>query len=122
MIKQIDRVISDLCGQAGQFKRKSPDAWTVGIVGINTADKYVSFEGTRTYPTGEFGPHPASEAPEAERRLLATADPCFDEFLVLPFRATNLAPFNFEWANERRTRDDYGALLSRTLREYGRRA
>jgi len=30
MIKQIDRVTSDLCGQAAHFKRKSPDALTVG--------------------------------------------------------------------------------------------
>lgn len=120
MIKQIDRVISDLCGQSRQFKTKSPDALTVGIAGINVANHYVSFEGTRTYPTDQFGPHPYQEAPEAERRLLASADPCYGEFLILPFTATNEPPFHFEWARERDTRDRYGATLTRLLRAYGR--
>ncbi|MGI8929418.1 MAG: hypothetical protein ACR2H0_08160 [Candidatus Limnocylindrales bacterium] len=44
MIKQIDRVISDLCGQARHFRTKSPDAIAVGVVGLNLADRYVSFE------------------------------------------------------------------------------
>ena len=58
--------ISDLCGLSRHFKTKSPDALTVGIVGLNTADHYVSFEGARKYPTGAYGPHPFLEAPEAE--------------------------------------------------------
>jgi hypothetical protein len=82
MMKQIDRVISDLCGQARHFQTKSPDAVSVAIVGLNMAANYVSQEGDRRYPTGEFGPHPVVEAPEAERRLLSSAEPCFHEFLV----------------------------------------
>jgi hypothetical protein len=120
MIKQIDRVISDLCGQAGQFKNKSPEAITVGLVGINLSEEYTSFEGDRTYPTGKYGPHPVTEAPEAERRLRASAEPCFREFLYLPFRATNSPPFPFEWAKPQVTRDDYAAMLARIVRAYER--
>jgi hypothetical protein len=69
MIKQIDRVTSDLCGQAAHFKKKSPDALAVGIVGLNLADEYVSYEGDRQYPTGQYGPHPAQEAPGNDRAL-----------------------------------------------------
>lgn len=122
MIKQIDRVISDLCGQSGHFRTKSPDALSVGIVGINLARRYVSYEGDRHYPTGEFGPHPFQEAPEAERRLISSAEPCFDEFLILPFIASNEAPYPFEWVRPRETRDEYASVLLRLLRAYGRRS
>ena len=122
MIKQLDRVISDLCGQSRHFKTKSPDAISVGLVGVNLAPTYVSYEGARTYPTGVPGhPHPVAEAPEAERRILELAEPCFDEFLVLAFRATNVIPYPFEWVNEGRTNDAYGSLLLRVLRSYARR-
>jgi hypothetical protein len=121
MIKQIDRVISDLCGQARHFRTKSPDPITVGIVGLNLANRYVSYEGTRSYPTGEYGPHPAQEAPEAERRLRASAEPCFNEFLVLPFIATNEPPYRFTWVNKARVEDDYGAMLVRLINRYERR-
>lgn len=120
MIKQIDRVISDLCGQARHFKTKSPDSISVGLVGLNLADMYVSYEGDRTYPTGRYGPHPSTEAPEAERRLRASAEPCFGEFLILPFRATNAPPYPFEWASPRSTEDAYGAALRRIVRSYER--
>ncbi len=121
MIKQIDRVISDLCGQSRSFRTKRPDALTVGIVGLNVADHYVSYEGDRAYPTGRSGPHPAAEAPEAERRLRASADVCYSEFLILAFKATNEMPYRFAWADERRTRDEYAGVLTRILRAYGRR-
>jgi len=121
MIKQIDRVISDLCAQSGHFRKKSPDAISVAIVGVNLASRYVSHEGDRRYPTGVYGPHPIDEAPEAERRLLSSAEPCFNEFLLLPFRATNEPPFDFEWARSRETADAYGSILRRLLREYTRR-
>jgi len=120
MIKQIDRVVSDLCGQSRQFKTKSPDALTVGIVGINVADRYVSFEGSRRYPTGEFGPHPYQEAPEAERRLRMSAEPCYGELLILTFKATNEPPFEFSWLQAQGTRDQYGSMLTRLLRSYAR--
>jgi len=122
MIKQLDRVISDLCGQAQHFKTKSPSAIPVGIVGLNMATHYVSFERDRSYPTdGRGAPHPSQEAPEAERRLLDRAEPCFEEFLVLPFRATNEPPYPFEWVTPQITRDRYAAMLVRLLRSYERR-
>ena len=122
MIKQIDRVISDLCGQAREFKTKSKAAVPVGIVGLNMADHYVSYEGERTYPTGgKGGPHPILEADEANRRLLDRAEPCYEEFLVLPFRATNEPPYPFEWVRPQATRDAYASMLVRLLRLYERR-
>jgi len=118
MIKQIDRVSSDLCGQSRHFKTKSPHAVTVGLVGINLAGQYVSYEGSRKYPTGEYGPHPFQEAPEAERRLWLHAEPCYDEFLILPFVATNEPPFEFRWWDASRTRDQYSSMLVRVLDRY----
>jgi hypothetical protein len=120
MIKQVDRVISDLCAQSRHFATKSPGALTVGIVGINVAREYVSYEGGREYPTGQYGPHPAQEAPEAERRLLDQAQPCFTEFLPLAFRATNSRPYPFEWVSGSKTHDAYAAMLVRLVRAYGR--
>lgn len=121
MIKQIDRVISDLCGQSGHFRTKSPHAVTVGVVGLNHADFYVSYEGGRSYRTGDYGPHPIRETPEAERRLRDSAEPCFDEFLILPFKATNVEPYPFEWLDPDRLRDAYASMLVRLLGRYGRR-
>jgi len=120
MIKQIDRVVSDLCGQSRHFKTKSPDAIEVGIVGINVADRYVSYEGDRAYPTETYGPHPFVEANEAERRLRDAAEPCFSEFLVLPFKASNSPPYPFAWADPRVTTDAYASMLVRLLRRYQR--
>jgi hypothetical protein len=120
MIKQIDRVTSDLCGQSAHFKRKSPDAMSVGIVGLNMAREYVSYEGAREYPTGTYGPHPVQEAPEAERRLLLEAEPCYTEFLIVPFRANNRPPFAFEFVGAARIRDSYASALLRLLRSYER--
>jgi len=120
MIKQIDRVISDLCRQSAEFRVKSPDAQTVALVGINVAPQYVSFEGDRSYLTGESGPHPVQEADEAERRILTSAASCFDELLILRFRATNLPPYEFNWPHEPQTRDRYGAMLARIVRAYAR--
>jgi len=51
MMNQIDRVMSDLRSQANHFRRKSPTAITVGIVAINFADRYTSFERTRRFST-----------------------------------------------------------------------
>ena len=45
----------------------------------------------------------------------------FDEFQILRFRATNIAPFPFEWEDLERTSKEYGALLIRVSREYDRR-
>ena len=122
MIKQIDRLTSDLCGQARHFREKSDQAIRIGIVAINQAPRYVSFEGDRTFPTdGHRYLHPVQEAAEAERRLLEDARPCFDEFVVLPFIATNEPPFPFTWVNEARTRAEYASALLRVSRLYDRR-
>jgi hypothetical protein len=44
-----------------------------------------------------------------------------DEFQILRFRATNVAPFPFEWVSYERTAKEYSALLVRVSREYDRR-
>lgn len=114
MIKQIDRVISTSCDQAENFRKKGASAICVGIVGINFAAHCVGYEGVRAFPTdGAKYKHPIQEANDAEMRLLARARPCFDEFLVLRFRATNEAPYVFEWVNADGAALDYGAVLTR---------
>jgi hypothetical protein len=122
MIKQIDRVMNDLRSQARHFREKSPSAITVGIVAINFAPGYTSFEGPRTYRTdgSSANPHPAQEAPKAEQRLRAIED-VFDEFLQVGFRATNEPPYPFELVAPTRVREEYGSILVRLSREYERR-
>ncbi|MBI4184689.1 MAG: hypothetical protein HY521_11915 [Proteobacteria bacterium] len=122
MIKQIDRVMTVLLNQRDHFRRGGDDPICVGIVGINYADHYTSYEGDRTYPTnGGKYPHPIQEAAETERRLREVVAPKFDEFLVLRFRAYNVPPYAFEWVNAHDTELDYGAVLTRVSREYERR-
>jgi hypothetical protein len=119
MIKQIDRVMTDLQNQRRQFQNAGGNPIAVGIVGINQAARYVSFEGDRNYPTdGKKNKHPVQEAAEAEKRLLARVATDFDEFLILRFRATNEPPYVFEWLETRQTELDYGAILTRILRKY----
>lgn len=123
MIKQIDRVINDLRNQVTQFRRGGGKPICVGIVGINQADYCVSYEGDRTFRTTGHGSylHPIQEAAEAEKRLRLEAAPVFDEFLVLRFRATNEAPFPFEWVSYKETRLDYAAALARIGGQYQER-
>jgi hypothetical protein len=122
MIKQIDRVIGDLGRQVEEFRKTGGNPICVGIVGVNYAESYTSYEGKVEWPTdGRKHKHPAQEAPEAERRIIQYASPGFDEFLLLRFRATNVAPFPFEWADHGRTRNEYSALLLRVSREYDKR-
>jgi hypothetical protein len=125
MIKQIDRVINDLTNQVVQFRKGGgPLPISVGIVGINHAKKYVSFEGKdRSYPTtGKSGaPHPSQEAAEAEKRLRELAAPPFEEFLILRYRATNEPPFPFEWVDQEKTKLDYAAALTRISSKYQQR-
>lgn len=91
---------------------------TVGIIGINQSPHYVSFEGDREWPTdGKKHKHPIQEAAEAEKRLVQRVSGDFDEILILRFRATNLAPYPFEWVDQSKTEADYGAALVRILRK-----
>ena len=100
MIKQIDRVITDLINQATQFKGGGGNPICVAFVGIHFAEQYVSFEGRNRWPTdGKKYKHPVQEAAQAEQRLTAKAQPAFDEFQILRFRATNSKPFPFEWVD-----------------------
>lgn len=122
MIKQIDRVIGDLIRQVEEFKKTGGHPICVGIVGVNCAPTYTSYEGEREWPTdGRKNKHPIQEAAEAESRVLSKAAPAFNEFQVLRFRATNVAPFPFEWADLTQTEKEYSALLVRLSREYDRR-
>jgi hypothetical protein len=119
MIKQIDRVISDLTRQVEHFRQAGGNPVCVGVVGINHADHYVSHEGTTAWPTdGKKHKHPSQEAAAAESRLAARAAPAFDEFIGLRFRGTNEPPFPFASVDQRQTELNYGALLTRTLRKY----
>lgn len=51
MIKQIDRVISDLRGQVMHFKSRDGSPLCVGLVGINRAPYCTSYEGERVFKT-----------------------------------------------------------------------
>ena len=118
MIKQIDRVIGDLCRQVQEFKKTGGSPICIGIVGVNSAASYTSYEGAVQWPTdGKKHKHPIQEAAEAEKRLNTHARPSFDEFQILGFKATNVAPFPFEWVNYNETAKEYGALLVRVCRE-----
>ena len=122
MIKQIDRVIGDLVRQVEEFRKTGGQPICVGIVGVNFASAYTSYEGDREWPTdGKTRKHPAQEAAQTESRVLALAKPAFDEFLVLRFKASNVPPFPFEWVNHEATATEYSALLVRLSREYDRR-
>ena len=122
MIKQIDRVMTDLGNQVRHFKRKGGTPIGVAVVGINWSPGYTSYEGDRAWPTdGRKYAHPIQEAAEAESRLGEQIANQFDEFLILRFRATNAGVFPFEWIDYRETFRDYGAILTRISREYERR-
>ena len=122
MIKQIDRVIGDLVKQVSQFRRAGGTPICVGIVAINYADQYTSYERDKAWRTdGRKYKHPVQEAAEAERRLIVQARAAFDEFLILRYRARNEPPFPFAWLDQNGTALDYGAALTRISREYDRR-
>ena len=123
MIKQIDRVMTSLRDQVAQFRLGGGNPICVAVVGINHAESVIGYEGDRPFPTTGRGGflHPIQEAAEAERRLREQALPAFDEFLILRYRATNAAPFPFEWVDYSSTRLDYAAVLSRISSRYQQR-
>ncbi len=119
MIKQIDRVMNDINGQVAQFQRGAGNPICVAVVGINQAEKTVSYEGERPWPTdGRKFPHPIQEAKEAENRLMAEIKPKVDELIILKYKASNEDPYPFEWASYVDTVQDYGAALIRISRDY----
>lgn len=119
MIKQIDRVMTDLANQVQHFKRKGGNPVCIAVVGINWSPAYTSYEGDRPWPTdGRKYTHPIQEAVQAETRLREQIADKFNEFLILRFRATNADSFPFEWVDYQETFRDYGAILTRISREY----
>jgi hypothetical protein len=123
MIKQIDRVKSDLTHQVQHFGRKAGSSrpMCVAIVGINFAEVTTSYEGERSYRTdGGKYKHPIQEAEQASNRLAGVAEN-YDEFLILRYRAQNVPPYSFDWVSQRETELNYGAALIRISNEYENR-
>ncbi len=120
MIKQLDRVKRDLLGQVAEFKKNGVRPICVGIVGVNWADRYRSFEKDRHYDTdgSSSEPHPIKFAEQAELRLVQEVGSEFDELLPLRYRATNFEPYPFEWVDKERTAREYAAVLTRVSRQY----
>ena len=118
MIAQIDRVTTDLRNQADVFRKLNPNCIAIGIVGVNHALEYVGREGKRSYVAKK---PPAKESAEIIRRLDRDVRAKYDEFLVLPYSATNKSPFPFSWKRERETADEYASLLVRVCDSYERR-
>lgn len=119
MIKQIDRVMSDLRGQVDHFKRSNPNAICVAVVGVNHAEECSSYEGTRETPTdGKKNKHPFQEAAEAEARLAAHVRSSFSEFILLRYKATNRPPYPFSWVDQAQTELEYAAALLRICLQY----
>lgn len=123
MIRQIDRVMRSMEDQVTQFHAGGSQPISVGIVGLNYADQYTSYEGEREWPTTGQGrhKHPIQEAAKAEARIRDRVQSRYDELLFLRFRAANVSPFDFEWVDERQTSIDYGAILTRVIRRYEQR-
>jgi hypothetical protein len=115
MAKQIDRVMNDLVGQAHTFETQTRNAIRVAIVGVNFADTYIGYEKDRTYPAL---PAPSKEAPRIVPRIEERVRPSYDELLILRFKATNAAPFPFEWVDPDNTERAYGAALVRISRSF----
>ncbi len=123
MGKQMDRVKGDLIRQAQNFRYRcgSSQPICIAIVGVNHAAVTTSYDGERAYKTdGKGEKHPIQEAAKAVASLAEIGDH-FDEFLILPYKAENEAPYTFEWVSEARTRQEYGAALIRVSNEYQRR-
>lgn len=115
MGKQLDRVIGDIKKQNGIFRKVSKDAITVAIVGVNFATSYRSFEGDRYYDSS-----PIKEAAQTVANIVGDAEiqGMYDEVLMLPFSATNVAPFPFSWQQWPQTNAEYNAALVRITHEY----
>ncbi len=115
--KQIDRVISDLSNFALRMKRLNKNCIKVAIVGVNHEGNYVGYEGRRPFRDRLRAQEP--EIVTAKLRDEVVRD--YEEFLILPFRATNQPPYPFRWLYAGRADLDYGAALTRIGELYQRR-
>lgn len=119
MRKQLDRVCTDLAKQVAEFKKLGGNPLCVGIVGINWSQSYTSFEGRKKFETdGKKYLHPYQEAEGAERDLVDRVQKNFDELILLRFKATNKKPYAFDWVDQAKTENLYGAALVRISRDY----
>jgi len=119
MRKQLDRVCTDLSNQVSEFKKHGGKPICIGIIGVNWADSYTSYEGRKSWPTdGKKYLHPVQEAEDVERDLIDRVKSKFDELVLLRFRATNRRPFGFTWINQTETEKHYGAALVRISIQY----
>ena len=119
MIKQIDRVINDLKGQAQHFRSRGGNPICVGVVGINRAPYCTTYEGIRSFRTdGKKYQHPIDEAASAEERLRQFAAPAYDEFFILRFEAINEPPYPFAWDNDNSTLLGLRRGLARISQQY----
>lgn len=122
MIAQLQRNISDLKKMIDHFRTSNKRAICIGIAAVNFADYMISYEGDREYRTdGKKAKHPIQEAARFLQRLRNEVAPSYDEFLDLPFCATNDDPYPFKWVDEKKTSTDYGAILTRTGDLYNER-
>jgi hypothetical protein len=120
MQKQQGRVASDIRDQVQHFRRKRDNPLCVAIVGINRAEKYVSYEKDKQWPTDGSADyrHPIQEADGVEAYLRAELESLLDDLVILRYRATNYPPHLFEWVDSTATSNDYGAMLTRLARDY----
>ena len=120
MIRQAGRVCTDMRDQVDEFRKHHKDAICVGIVGINHARTYTSYEAERVWATTGKGKHlhPFQQASAVEQYVLTNAGPKFDELVVLRFDATNLEPYPFSWVDATQTEAEYSAALVRLSRLY----
>ncbi len=120
MGKQIGRVMTVLADQATHFRKGGASAISVAVVGINSAERYTSFEGEKRWTTDGSGGyrHPGQEAERTEQLLRQDVQAKFDHFLVLRFKATNEPPFPFSWVDAKQAELEYGAILTRISLDY----
>ena len=123
MVKQLGRGQNDLRDQVKQFQTKANNPICIGIIGLNYAERYTSYEGGRSFTTDGTAlyQHPAQEAPGVEQRLSDALYTIFDEQLFLRYQATNEPPYPFGWVKPIGVRKDYGAALARISDAYDTR-
>jgi hypothetical protein len=123
MVRQIDRVKNDLIGSVREFRKSNPRVLTLGIVGVNHASVYLSYEGPdRSYLSTGKGKHlhPIQEAGKVAAKLGEIRDK-LDELLVLRFEATNMEPYPFSWVDPQETTRDYSSVLVRLSSQFDQR-